>query len=406
MPMRIALLSAEYPPQPGGVGDYTRCLALALVARYHQVAVITGSTGASSTSAPPGHDAALRVLPQVSRWGWRCWREVIACLEQVRPDVLHIQYQTGAYAMHPAINLLPWRLRGLGVRVPVVVTFHDLLEPYLFPKAGPLRRLVTLRLAYDAHTVIVTNDEDEASLLLQREWLPAQSPLCLYTIPIGSNIPNAPPTGYSRDAWRQRLGIQSEEVVITYFGLLSRSKGADVLLDACSQLAERLPLRLLLIGGAATSPADRAYAADLLARIEHAGWGQRIIQTGHCAPADVSAHLLASDIVALPFRGGASFRSGSLLAALSHGAPVITTHPDGNHLAASDRLSDRPRLIHEENVLLVPRDNSHALAAALQRLACAPEMRQRLGSGARRLAAHFRWSEIARQHELIYSALQ
>jgi glycosyltransferase involved in cell wall biosynthesis len=345
------------------------------------------------------------VLPHVSRWDWRCWRDVIACLEQAQPDVLHIQYQTGAYAMHPAINLLPWRLRGLGVRLPVVVTFHDLLEPYLFPKAGPLRRLVTRRLSYDAQTVIVTNDDDEARLLLQREWLPAQSPLCLYTIPIGSNIPNAPPGGYNRDAWRQRLGIQPEEVVIAYFGLLSRSKGADLLLDACRQLAAHLPLRLLLIGGAATSPADRAYAAALLARIEQAGPGQRIIQTGHCAPAEVSAHLLACDIVALPFRGGASFRSGSLLAALSHGAPVITTHPHARRPTAPGEHIDRPRLVHEENVLLVPRNNSHALAAALQRLARAPELRQRLGSGARRLSTHFRWSEIARQHELIYSAV-
>ncbi len=31
--MRIALLSGEYPPQPGGIGDYTRRLSESLLAR-------------------------------------------------------------------------------------------------------------------------------------------------------------------------------------------------------------------------------------------------------------------------------------------------------------------------------------------------------------------------------------
>ena len=39
--MRIALLSGEYPPQPGGVGDYTRHLGQALLARGHEVFVFT-----------------------------------------------------------------------------------------------------------------------------------------------------------------------------------------------------------------------------------------------------------------------------------------------------------------------------------------------------------------------------
>jgi hypothetical protein len=39
--MLVAMLSAEYPPRPGGIGDYTRRLGLALLERGQQVAVLT-----------------------------------------------------------------------------------------------------------------------------------------------------------------------------------------------------------------------------------------------------------------------------------------------------------------------------------------------------------------------------
>jgi glycosyltransferase involved in cell wall biosynthesis len=379
--MRIALLSAEYPPQPGGVGDYTRRLALALAARGHDLHVLTGQSNAA-----PAEQITLRA--SIGGWNWRCWPDTIAALEQARPHVLHIQYQTGAYGMHPAINLLPWRLRALPRRPAVVVTFHDLLEPYLFPKAGPARRWITQRLARDADAVVVTNAADAATLRAR-----GLDPI---TIPIGSNIPVAPPGGYERAAWRSALGVAPHEVLVAYFGLLSPAKGVDLLLAALGPLADQIPLRLLLIGGSASAPQDRAYAAALQARLRQPPLSERIIQTGHVDEATVSAHLLASDIVALPFRGGASFRSGSLLAALSHGAATLTTTP-----AAP---TEEPRLIHEQHALLAPAEPP-ALAAALRRLAADADLRARLGSGARALAAQFGWEAIAQRHEHVYRTL-
>lgn len=390
--VRIALLSAEYPPQIGGVGDYTRCLARALLARGHAVLVVTGSLPAVSYTQEEQSEGANHADPPVysaiGGWGWRCWRDTIATLDTLRPDILHIQYQTGAYGMHPAINLLPWRLRGLARRPRTMVTFHDLLEPYLFPKAGALRHRVTLRLARDADGVIVTNVEDGATL-----------PLPTTHIPIGSNIPVAPPADYQRAAWRQRLGVQCDELLVAYFGLLSHSKGVDILLDAAQQaLHAALSLRLLLIGGEATAPHNRDYAAEVSRQVERLGLSRRTVRTGAVDAATVSAHLLAADCIVLPFRNGASFRSGSLLAALTHGVPVITT--------LSPTLPPHPpHLIDGAHALLVPPDDRAALVAAMQRLATDAPLRTHLSSGARSLGAQFAWSEIAWQHEQCYTAL-
>jgi glycosyltransferase involved in cell wall biosynthesis len=418
--MHIALLSAEYPPMPGGVGDYTRWLGEALARREYRVVVLTGTAPGLSPAQAAG--PPVRRLP-ITAWDWRCWRAVIAALDELRPQILHLQYQTGAYGMHPAINLLPWRLRQLPERPRIVVTAHDLLVPYLFPKAGPLRRWVTRRLLADADAVVLTNPEDFASVVSERSGIGARRPTAHLQsltsdlqapalIPIGSNIPVAPPAGYERAGWRARLGIGADEIVIAFFGLLSRNKGVDVLLRALARLPERF--RLLIIGGEATAPQDRAYAAEVRALIEAPDLRWRVIITGQCSAAEVSAHLLAAELAALPFIDGASFRRGSLLAVLAHGVPLVTTmgagsaivQPPYNQTDCPLPSVELPQLVDGKNVLLAPPGDAIALADAIARLAADAALRARLRDSGQELAAHFSWDTIAARHEALYRTLK
>lgn len=385
--MHIALLSAEYPPQPGGVGDYTARLGEALARRGHTISTITSAANVRGSGA----------LHPIGSWGWRSWREVAGALERIRPDVLHIQYQTGAYGMHPAINLLPRRLRGRRARPPIVVTAHDLLVPYLFPKAGPLRSWVTRRLIRDADAVVATNAADLAQIA---RWRAAGDPAAApQIIPIGSNIAVAPPPGYDRAAWRARLGVAPGQTLTTYFGLASRSKGLDTLLDALARLPARF--RLIVVGGAAPADADRAYAERQRRRIEAPDLRDRVVVTGHCAADEVSAHLLAADLGALPFADGASPRRGSLIALLAHGVPTVTTR-------APQPLGERggPRAPEDgDAALLTPPGEPAALAEALLRLEGDAALRERLAAGGRAWAAQFAWETIAARHEKLYRNL-
>ncbi len=415
-PWHVAFLTAEYPPQPGGVGDYTRCLARSLTRAGHRVTVITSRPPAAlfppaPPSAPSDSDTEpFTVLRRaISSWGWRCWSETIAVLDRLRPDILHIQYQTGAYGMHPAVNLLPWRLRSLARRPRLAVTFHDLREPYLFPKAAPLRRWITRRLACDCDLVVSTNAEDTATL--------HHAGVAACHIPIGSNIGVAPPPGYEREKWREYLGVRPGETLVASFGLLSRSKGGDLLLEALNELDQesRQTRRehpaspppnffLLLIGGVATSPHDHAYADRFLATLQQFPWHERVLITGYVDEATVSAHLLATDCVVLPFRDGASFRSGSLLAALSHGAAVVTTEAPGGQGLEGGKTG--AKLVDGEHALLVPPNDRRSLANALRRLARDPTLRERLSRGGQQAASPFTWDAIAHQHEREYHRLR
>ena len=111
--MKICLLSAEYPPMQGGVGDYTRELARALIQLGHSVTVLTSAPDQQSDSAPAS-GGEPRLQRVVQRWNWGCWPVVHSVVRQLSPDILHIQYQTAAYGMHPAINLTPAVLRLAG----------------------------------------------------------------------------------------------------------------------------------------------------------------------------------------------------------------------------------------------------------------------------------------------------
>lgn len=401
--MRVCLVSAEYPPMQGGVGDCTHELGRALMGLNHQVAVVTSATSpgkarANEKNAPVPQPACSAVEPSVypvvTRWNWGSWRHVMETARTLQSDILHIEYQTAGYGMHPAINLLPWRMGLMKKRPQMVVTFHDLRVPYLFPKAGRVRKWVTLALARWSNAVIATNIEDYQSLTRS---LAGRSRPSLHLIPIGSNIQPQPPAGYDRAAWRRNLGV-GDELLLCYFGFLNESKGGETLFRTLAELLRRgRRVRLLMIGGQVgdSDPTNLAYAEYIRALGTELGLQDRVLWTGYTDVEQVSANLFAADICVLPYRDGASYRRGSFMAALAHGLPIISTQPG----VRVDTLVDG------DNILLVPVDDAVATADAVERLASTPELRARLARGALELARSFRWDSVAAQTARVYSAL-
>ena len=147
--MRIAFITGEFPPMPGGVGDFTRILAERLQALAHDVHILSRQ-GTRHDKLP---------VSTVGGWGAGSLPRIRAWVRRIKPDVVNLQFQTAAYGMSPFIHFLPDF-----VAAPVVTTFHDLRFPYLFPKAGPLRDWIVMRLARSSAAVISTNQEDDLRL--------------------------------------------------------------------------------------------------------------------------------------------------------------------------------------------------------------------------------------------------
>ena len=435
--MHILLLTGEFPPQQGGVGDYSYLLARALLAQGHAVEIMTTARlrprrarsnrspksqprSASGECSPPAAPA-LQPTETVQRWDWRAWSAISAAIARTQPDVVLIQYQTAAYGLHPAINLLPaWlRVRLRGRRPCLVTTFHDLKFPYLFPKAGPLRMAAVRFLARQSDAAIATNMEDWQTL--QGWGLRAfdgstetsevgAAPVSTRSrmtamIPIGSNIACAPPAGFERDAWRARLGVRPQDWLLCYFGFLNASKGGEVLINSLAHLVQQgRPAHLLMIGGqvGSSDPTNQRYLAHVHEQIAQLALQDRVHWTGFVSPTEVSAYFLAADLCALPYQDGAGRSRGSLMAALAHGLPIVTTA----------RLSSPKSQLHHllpgfrdgVNLRFVPPTDAVALAGAVTDIMTNPALAARLAAGARALSEQYTWPALAAQHISLFNA--
>ena len=350
---RVLLVTGEFPPQAGGVGDYTDLLRDAL-----------GEHGISVTVyAPDGGDRPGVV--SYGKWGWRAARRVGPVARRAGAQIVHIQYQAGAFDMHPSTNILPWLLRRT---TPVVTTFHDLRPPYLFPKASFVRRFAVLRMARASAAVIATNPFDARTL--------DRAGIGVVEIPIGPNLPA--PDGRSTPDLR----------TVAFFGLPSRSKGIVELIEAIGLIDSRRRPRLLLIGDAG-SPSENndLVPIDALERLATDN-EVRLDRTGYLSAREASNALADAGVIALPFQRGASLRSGSLLAALQSGRPVVTTAPSSTE--ALRDLGTMPQLI------VIPRGDTGRLWDAI-------ETGLGASSGGAALPARYGWDSIAAAHADVYA---
>ncbi|MBN1563728.1 MAG: glycosyltransferase family 4 protein [Anaerolineae bacterium] len=383
--MRIGQITGEYPPMQGGVGAFTHELCRALTDLGHECFVFTDHKAANAHHTDP----AAHVTADAHTWSWSTLGRIRRWAQAQKLDVVNIQYQAAAFNMSAFIHILPMRLDN----VCVVTTFHDLLVPYLFPKAGPLRYQAVLTLARSSDGVIVTNRGDEDRLSLEKTIANLEH------IPIGSNISAALPQNYEREAWRAAQGYAVKDLVIGYFGFLNASKGIDTLLQSIKMARDKgIPAKLLMIGGrtGASDPTNIAFANEIDQLIEDLDLSKHIRWTGFVPDEEVSAHLTAADLIALPFRDGVSFRRGSLMAALAHGCPIITTQPQ----------VDLPDLVANRHALLVPPDSPTALCIAIEDLADNADLRTELGRNALELAQAFTWDTIAARSAALFEKLR
>jgi glycosyltransferase involved in cell wall biosynthesis len=381
--MRIGQITGEYPPMQGGVGAYTQELSQALADLGHELFVFTDHRAANG-----GKHESVNVTADAHTWGWGTLSRIRRWAQAQKLDIVNIQYQAAAYNMAAFVHILPVRLDT----VRVVTTFHDLLVPYLFPKAGPLRYQAVLTLARSSDGVIVTNRGDRERLAAER------SIASLRHIPIGSNIKPQLAPDYNRTVWRAALGFQPDDIVIGYFGFLNASKGIDTLLQGVRIARNnKLPVKLLMIGGrtGTSDPVNIVYAQEVDQMVDGLDLHEHIRWTGFVDDQAVSGHLTACDIVALPFRDCTSFRRGSLMAALAHGCAIITTHPQ----------TDVPELISDQQVRMIPAESPTALSIAIEDLGYNPELREDLGHHALELAQQFTWENIAVQTAAYFEEL-
>src|SRR3990172_800875 len=383
--MKVALVTGEYPPQLGGVGDHVALLREHLEMRGLETWVITARHGPLQVDHP-------RTLRLIRRWGFQSMPALVGVLRDLRPDVVHLHYQTGAFGLSPPVNLLQSILRLGRVAGRFVTTFHDLRTPYIFPKAGPLRRLIVRRLFSAGDGSIFVTPEDAAELLGVETDLGELRDVRgkgICVIPVGPNILPVAVTG-DKGELRRSLGMAPEAFVVGHIGFRQGGKGMRVLGEALRRV-QHLDGKLVVALIGAAEPGSDGRRSDTGSRLGETGrW--EVTETGPLEPAEFSRRIAACDACLLPYVDGLSLRRSTFMTAIAHGMPVITTRPQAKLQFVENG----------ENVLLVPRDDPTALSRAIASLAQSPEIRSRMGAAALALSQRFTWQASAESAESIY----
>lgn len=382
--LHVCLVTGEFPPTVGGIADYTALLAEHLREQGARVSVVT-SDHRSGDRRPD--------VSTVQGWGFRSMPEIARRIGNIEPDVVHLQYQTAAFEMSPAVCLLPYAVRAPSRQTRFITTFHDLRVPYLFPKAGLLRRAPARLLLGASDGAIFT---DQSDLLAARPRRRAT------WIPIGPGV--VPRGRRNRTAARARFRIAPDAFVIAHFGFINASKGVETLLAAAERLRRTgLRFHVLFIGDdqGVSDPTNTATAARMRFLESRFRIEDHIIRTGWLPATELSRAFAASDVAALPYADGASLRRSSLLTCFAHGLPVVTTTPvpftPVPRESAIEPFDEPERFrIDESLAALVPAGDDGALASTLHELARDAGRRKALARSGRQFAQRLSWRSIAR----------
>lgn len=190
-------------------------------------------------------------------------------------------------------------------------------------------------------------------------------------------------------AFRDKLGLRPEHLVVTLVGRINRWKGQGVFIEAAKLLKDKGhgQLRLLIVGDVADD--QHHFREAMLQQIRDLGVQDMVLW--HPFTPQVHVVWAASDIAAAPSTDPEPFGRVAI-EAMAHSLPVIAA----GHGGLAEIVVDG------ETGLLVQPGSAPALAQAIERLAVDPDLRQRQGAaGLLRQQQHFTQS----QHDTALLAL-
>ena len=401
--IHVTFIAGTYQPTRCGVAHYTDCLRTSLQRLGVPSLVLTTHAAAQTFDTP-------EVVGGVDTWQLTALWSLVRSLHSTPTDILHIQHAAGTYGFERAIFLLPLLLRATGWHKPIVTTIHEYGWWEWQPQWLPANLLEWLKqwgqqhnwwdredgfLLTGSDAIITTNLDAEKTL---RERLPEFNNR-IHHLAIAPNIDVMPiDRTIARQALRQRCQWSEDAEIIAFFGFLHPVKGLETLLSAFTQVIAAKPhAQLLLIGGveslALVGKEAATYWQSLHTRVATLGLAGSVDFTGYVSAETASRYLTGVDIGVLPFHHGVTLKSGSLLALLAHGLPIVAT------------CSERPDRTLDACLQFVSPRDADGLAIGLIDLLNDRAQRQQLSKAGCAVAQAFAWDAIATTHLQIYQTV-
>jgi glycogen synthase len=367
--MRILFVSIEYPPEtPDGIGSYVAEIGPALVARGHEVHVLSCLPGqASSDRVDRGvhvHRRGELRLPGGSKTAQRL-RHALSC-----------RVEASRLGDFDVVEAADWMAEGLGLAfrrpAPLVVHLHTPLA--VTSRYAGTPRTLDLRMASVLERVpvrradLVTSPSERLLREVGPGWLAGKQVRMV-------RLPIAP----------REIGPTATPPVVLCVGRLEPLKGSDLLVEA----ARGLPGEVVFVGRTTSQRDGKPFDEWLAGRARELGAPVRF--EAEVPRDDLARFYLGARVVAVPSRHENFPYAG--LEALAFGRPVVCRSSSG--LAELLRRSGAGTVVEDEG--------PEALAAALRPYLEDPARATEASARARELVErHCAPDVIAAQREAVY----
>ncbi|MBD2743467.1 glycosyltransferase family 1 protein [Coleofasciculus sp. FACHB-1120] len=213
-------------------------------------------------------------------------------------------------------------------------------------------------------------------------------------IPCGTDIRKF--GSVTREAAREKLGIDPDTHMVFYVGRFDRRKGIETVVRAVgkSQMRQQDNLKLFIGGGSRPGQSDGIERDRIEKIVGELGLQDITSFPGRLGDDTLPAYYAAADVCVVP----SHYEPFGLVAieAMASGTPVVASDVGGLQFT----------VVPEETGLLAPPKDAAAFAAAIDRILANPEWRKQLGKKARvRVEKMFSWDGVATQLSDLYTQL-
>lgn len=367
---KIAFLG-DYLPRKCGIATFTSDIRAAVAGEYPEVETFV--TPVNDT--PQGYEYPSEVRFEFSEGDLDSYRRTADFLNFSNADVVCLQHEYGIYG-GPAGSFILALLRNL--RIPVVTTLHTVLE-----QPDTQQRRVLEELGALSSRLVVMSERGRRML---RD---------IYGVPdekmdlIQHGIPDLP--FVDSNFYKDQFGVEGKQVLLT-FGLLSPNKGIENVLRALPAVVKKFPDLIYIILGATHPNLVREHGEAYRLSLErlaqdlgikrHVSFYNRFVEFE-----ELKAFLGVADLYVTPYLNAAQSTSGTLAYAFGSGKAVISTP----YWHAQELLDDG-------RGVLVPFNDTKAMAAAILDLLGDETKRHAMRKRAYLLGRDMTWSKTAQHY--------
>ena len=371
--MRVAVVTT-YPPRPCGIGIFSQDLRIAIQEADPSIPVEI-----VSIVRDPGQVAVAEVVATIRQDVRSDYAAVAGALTSRGTDVVLVEHEYGIFGGEAGAFVLSLAEE---VEQPLVVTLHTVLS------APSVRQAETLRELCHRATLVTVFTETARRMVVEAGIV---RPERVRVLPHGApRALMAPDTSAATDDHLPQVALERLEgrTVLSTFGLISAGKGIELAISALPAVVSAHPEALYLRAGQTHPEVVKAegeqYRLGLerlvreLDLMEHVHFLDRFL-----TESELAALLSSTDLYLTPYRSREQIVSGALTFAVAAGCPVVSTP----YFYAEDLLGSGAGV-------LVPFDDSGAMAQAVLDLLDHPEKLARARAEARRVGATLAWPRV------------